>query len=116
MSIIIGLSGFYHDSSACLLVDGEIKIAVQEERFTRIKHDPSFPTKSLEYILSQIDSDTKIEAEAREDSIDNDWIAKQQLGKIFLKPNIILHGEDEEQETQFHLSPSSAMCFSYSES
>ncbi len=61
MSVILGLSGFYHDSSACLLVDGEIKIAVQEERFTRIKHDPSFPTKCIEYILSQIDSNTKID-------------------------------------------------------
>ena len=52
MSIkILGISCYYHDSAATLLVDGEIKSAVQEERFTRIKHDDSFPRKSIEYIL-----------------------------------------------------------------
>ena len=39
---ILGVSAFYHDSAACLLKDGEILAAVQEERFTRKKHDPSF--------------------------------------------------------------------------
>ena len=48
---ILGLSAFYHDSSASIICDGEIKIAVQEERFTRIKHDNNFPIKSIEYIL-----------------------------------------------------------------
>ena len=47
----MGISCYYHDSAACLLLNGEIKSAVQEERFTRIKHDSSFPTKSIEYIL-----------------------------------------------------------------
>ena len=52
MVYILGISAFYHDSAAALIKDGEIIAAVQEERFTRIKHDPSFPTQSLKYILS----------------------------------------------------------------
>jgi carbamoyltransferase len=53
MPIILGLSAFYHDSAASLVVNGEIVCAVQEERFSRIKHDPSFPNKSIEYILNK---------------------------------------------------------------
>ena len=51
-SFILGISAFYHDSSAALIKDGEIISAVQEERFTRIKHDSSFPKESVKYILS----------------------------------------------------------------
>ena len=51
--IILGISAFYHDSAACLLVDGEIMSAVQEERFTRKKHDSSFPVKSINYCLKE---------------------------------------------------------------
>ena len=40
---ILGISAFYHDSAACLVRDGEIVAAAQEERFTRVKHDPDFP-------------------------------------------------------------------------
>ena len=54
MSIkILGISCFYHDSAATLLVDGEIITAVQEERFTRIKHDDSFPKESIKFILQK---------------------------------------------------------------
>lgn len=49
---ILGISAFYHDSAAALVVDGEIKAAAQEERFTRKKHDQSFPKKAIEYCLS----------------------------------------------------------------
>ncbi len=49
---ILGLSCFYHDSAACLVVDGKIVAAVQEERFTRKKHDESFPQHSVAYCLS----------------------------------------------------------------
>ena len=52
MTKIIGISAFYHDSSACLVIDGEIIEAVQEERFTRKKHDSVFPINSIKYILS----------------------------------------------------------------
>ena len=50
---ILGISGFYHDSAACLLRDGELVAAVQEERFTRKKHDSSFPTHAVAYCLEQ---------------------------------------------------------------
>jgi carbamoyltransferase len=48
---ILGISAFYHDSAACLLRDGEIVAAGQEERFTRKKGDPAFPTRAVEYCL-----------------------------------------------------------------
>jgi len=48
---ILGISAYYHDSAACLLQDGEVSAAVQEERFSRIKHDSSFPNQSIEYCL-----------------------------------------------------------------
>ena len=48
---IIGISCFYHDSSAVLICDGEIVVAVQEERFSRKKHDARFPINALRYCL-----------------------------------------------------------------
>jgi carbamoyltransferase len=48
---IIGISAFYHDSAAALVIDGNIISAAQEERFTRKKHDPSFPSNSIKFIL-----------------------------------------------------------------
>ena len=51
--IILGISAYYHDSAAAIVKDGHIIAAVQEERFTRKKHDPSFPANSIEYCLSQ---------------------------------------------------------------
>jgi carbamoyltransferase len=53
MTTILGISAFYHDSAAALVVDGEIVAAAQEERFTRKKHDPSYPEKAIEYCLSE---------------------------------------------------------------
>jgi len=50
---ILGLSAFYHDSAACLVRDGEIIAAAQEERFTRKKHDPRFPRQAAEYCLRE---------------------------------------------------------------
>ena len=49
---ILGLSCFYHDSAAVLLDDGKLITAVQEERFTRIKHDQQFPSESIKFILN----------------------------------------------------------------
>ena len=49
--IILGISAFYHDSSACILQNGKIVAAAQEERFTRIKHDSSFPKHSIRFVL-----------------------------------------------------------------
>ena len=50
---ILGISAFYHDSAAALVVDGEIVAAAQEERFTRRKHDAGFPTNAINYCLAQ---------------------------------------------------------------
>jgi len=49
--LILGISAFYHDSAACLLRDGEVVAAIQEERFSRIKHDASFPAKAVQACL-----------------------------------------------------------------
>lgn len=48
---ILGISAFYHDSAACLVQDGNITAAVQEERFSRLKHDAGFPDRAIEYCL-----------------------------------------------------------------
>ena len=53
MVSILGLSAFYHDSAACLVIDGDIVAAAQEERFTRIKHDHRFPLNAARYCLSE---------------------------------------------------------------
>ena len=51
MKSILGISAFYHDSAACILVDGEIVAAAQEERFTRKKHDPRYPKNAINFVL-----------------------------------------------------------------
>jgi carbamoyltransferase len=53
MTSILGISAFYHDSAAALVVDGEIVAAAQEERFTRKKHDADFPAHAVEYCLRE---------------------------------------------------------------
>ncbi len=53
MTTILGISAYYHDSAAALLVDGKIVAAAQEERFTRKKHDRDFPAKAVEYCLGE---------------------------------------------------------------
>ncbi len=63
--IILGISALYHDSAAALLINGKIVAAAQEERFTRKKHDPSFPKQAIEYCLN----------EARIDPSDIDFVA-----------------------------------------
>ena len=51
MKSILGISAFYHDSAACILKEGKIIAAAQEERFTRIKHDQAYPHNSIEFVL-----------------------------------------------------------------
>ena len=51
MNSILGISAFYHDSAACILVNGKIVAAAQEERFTRKKHDPSYPKNAINFVL-----------------------------------------------------------------
>ena len=56
---ILGLSAFYHDSAAALVRDGEIIAAAQEERFTRRKHDPAFPSNAVAYCLEEAGIDAR---------------------------------------------------------
>lgn len=53
MKKILGISAYYHDSAATLVIDGKIIAAAQEERFSRLKHDPSFPAKAIQYCLKE---------------------------------------------------------------
>ena len=53
LTAILGISAFYHDSAAALVVDGQLIAAAQEERFTRKKHDEGFPQKAVDYCLAQ---------------------------------------------------------------
>lgn len=53
LTLVLGISAFYHDSAAALLQDGRIVAAAQQERFSRIRHDAAFPTAAIDYCLSQ---------------------------------------------------------------
>ena len=53
MTSILGISAFYHDSAAALVVDGKIISAAQEERFSRKKHDASYPFNAVNYVLKE---------------------------------------------------------------
>ena len=55
MKIILGISAFYHDSAATILIDGKIIAAAQEERFTRKKHDSDYPFNAIEFVLNYAD-------------------------------------------------------------
>jgi len=55
--IILGISCYYHDAAAALVRDGDIVAAAQEERFTRLKHDASFPNHAVAYVLKEADCD-----------------------------------------------------------
>ena len=70
---ILGLSAYYHDSATCLIIDGKIVAAAQEERFTRKKHDAAFPVHAIEYCLE----------EARIAAVDLDYVVF--YDKPFLK-------------------------------
>jgi len=51
---VLGISAFYHDSAAAIILDGKISAAAQEERFTRIKHDASYPKNAINYVLKEV--------------------------------------------------------------
>ena len=53
MTSILGISAFYHDSAAALIIDGKIIAAAQEERFSRKKHDARYPIHAVEYVLKE---------------------------------------------------------------
>ncbi|NBV39965.1 MAG: hypothetical protein EBR80_02065, partial [Proteobacteria bacterium] len=53
MTSVLGISAFYHDSAAAIIVEGKIIAAAQEERFTRKKHDASYPKHAINYVLKE---------------------------------------------------------------
>ena len=53
MTSILGISAFYHDSAAALIIDGDIIAAAQEERFSREKHDARYPFNAVNYVLKE---------------------------------------------------------------
>ena len=53
MTKILGISAFYHDSASCIINEGEIIAAAQEERFSRIKHDQNFPRNAIKFCLKK---------------------------------------------------------------
>ena len=53
MTSILGISAFYHDSAAAMVIDGKIIAAAQEERFSRKKHDPRYPFNAIKYVLEE---------------------------------------------------------------
>jgi carbamoyltransferase len=55
--LVLGISAFYHDSAAAIVRDGEVLAAAQEERFTRKKHDPGFPSNAIRFCLSEVGGD-----------------------------------------------------------
>jgi carbamoyltransferase len=57
MTAILGISAFYHDSAAAVVIDGQIVAAAQEERFTRKKHDHGFPQNAIDYCLREANID-----------------------------------------------------------
>ena len=59
MTSILGISAFYHDSAASIIVDGKIVAAAQEERFSRKKHDPRYPFNAVKYVLEESQSQIK---------------------------------------------------------
>ena len=82
---ILGISAFYHDSAACILCDGEIVAAAQEERFTRKKHDSGFPHHAIQYCLK--------EAGISASEILNVVFYEKPLLSlnVYLKPTLLLH-------------------------
>ena len=53
MTAVLGISAFYHDAAAALVIDGEVVAAAQEERFSRKKHDAGFPARAVRYVLRE---------------------------------------------------------------
>ena len=53
MKVVLGISAFYHDSAAAIVVEGKVIAAAQEERFTRIKHTADFPVNAIKYCLQE---------------------------------------------------------------
>ena len=81
--IQLGISAFYHDSAACLVKDGKVILAAEEERFTEIKHDDSFPVNAISWILKE--SDISIESIDEVCWYEKPVLKKDRVLKIFSK-------------------------------
>ena len=79
---ILGISAFYHDSAACLIHDGDIIAAAQEERFTRKKHDHRFPQRAIAYCLEE--AGINIEEVAHVAFYDKPWLKFERLLETYL--------------------------------
>ena len=79
---ILGIAAFYHDSAACILRDGEIIAAAQEERFTRKKHDPGFPANAVRYCLSE--AGIAVEDLSHVAFYDKPWLKFERLLETYL--------------------------------
>ena len=74
MTSILGISAFYHDSAASLIIDGDIIAAAQEERFSRKKHDPRYPFNAVNYVLSEGKIKLSEIDQIDEDESDSSWL------------------------------------------
>ena len=81
--IQLGISAFYHDSAACILVDGEVIAAAEEERFTGIKHDSSFPINAIGWCLKY--TRTRLNSIDQVCWYENPDVKKQRILKTFNK-------------------------------
>jgi predicted NodU family carbamoyl transferase len=88
---ILGISAYYHDSAAALLVNGEIVAAAQEERFTRKKFDASFPVNATKYVLMEAGVEAK----------DLTWLCTQRLKKFFIRNSRMGQGENVLKKTNY---------------
>ena len=105
MTAILGISAFYHDSAAALVVDGRIVAAAQEERFTRKKHDPSFPHNAITYCLAE----GGVAAEALDHADAAQHLRDEQLPEIIVPgdPRHLVRadrkGDQAERDDQAHV-------------
>lgn len=79
----LGISAFYHDSAACLVIDGKVIAAAEEERFTGIKHDSSFPINAINWCLKY--TRTTLKAVDQVCWYENPEIKKDRVVKTFNK-------------------------------
>ena len=100
--IQLGISAFYHDSAACLVVDGKVVAAAEEERFTGIKHDSSFPYNAIEYCLREYGVTPKEVRQIcwyEQPEVKEDRVIKT-FGKHFFKTFFLKRKFKKEKETK----------------
>ena len=107
MTKVLGISCFYHDSAAAIIDDGEIIAAAQEERFSRKRHDPSFPYKAINYCLEEAFIDaSELDAVIYYDNpyVSFDRLIKSYLYSLPKSKNKFINDIPEFLKSKFHLS------------